>query len=196
MRVRANLGIDDDSPIVLAVGRHEPAKGLMDLLDAAPYLNGEFPDLVVLVAGKDGKASNELRHRASETDVDVRFLGHRDDVPGLLAGADLLCFPSLSEGSPGTLIEAMAVGCPIVATDISANLEVLGHVPEDSAWLAAPNEPVQLAVAMRSALLEPGTLKVSTARTRFEATFQIDAIARRMAQFFAEAAGRATPGGS
>lgn len=192
---RANLGIDGDSPVILAVGRHEPAKGLMDLLNAAPHLSDEFPDLVFLLAGKDGTASHDLKCRASELKADIRFLGHREDIPELLAAADLLCFPSLSEGSPGTLIEAMAVGCPIVASDIPANLEVLGNPAGDSAWLSAPHKPVLLADAMRTALLDGGNRKVHSARSRFEAEFQISSVTKRMVKFFAEAAGQATPEG-
>lgn len=196
-RVRSSLGLAEGASVVLTVGRLEPAKGLLDLLNALPRLLDQHPDLVVLMAGKDGRATESIRGAANSLPQGaVRLLGHRTDIPDLLASADLLCFPSLSEGSPGTLIEAMAVGCPIVASDIPANAEVLGPTG-DAGIVVNAREPQVLAQALSEALADPGRRErlSSAARDRFLSHYSIDSVTSRMADFF-RAASRSVELGS
>lgn len=187
--VRRSLNLNRDAKILLAVGRLEPVKGLGDLIDALPVVVDSEPSTVLLVAGKDGKESGRLRQAATASGLDIRFLGHRRDIPDLLAAADLLCFPSHSEGSPGTLIEAMAVGCPIVASDIPANVEVLG-APGLTAMLTPVRQPAALASTIVEALHDPaGTVsKAVAAHERFETEFRIENVSTRMGNFFMYAA--------
>src|SRR5205823_1865576 len=104
----------------------ERQKAQWALLEAVPRLVERQPDVVVLVAGREGNATSELALRMRDPIVraHVRVLGHRADVPDLLAASDVFAFPSIFEGLGGSVIEAMALGLPIVASDLSALREV------------------------------------------------------------------------
>lgn len=182
---RIALQVPARAPVVLAVGRLEPQKGLDQLLRAVPIVLRDHPDLVLLIAGKDGRSGTSLRSMAQALDCDIRFLGHRDDVPGLLAAADVLCFPSEREGLGGVLIESLAVGCPIVATSIPTTVEVLGS---DTALLAPYGDVQRLAEMMIRVLSEPGEadLRARRGRLHFEERFQLKAVTDLMALFFHE----------
>lgn len=187
---RAALGLPGDTPVVLGVGRLEPQKGFQHLLDAIPLIAADAPDAVVLVAGRDGRAAQGLRDQAADLPLEVRFLGHRTDMPALMAAADVLAFPSEREGSPGTLIEAMAVGIPIVASDIAPCLEVLGNNDPPVALVTRVGDPGALGQAVVTALRdhESAQQRAAAARARFDNSFTIDSVAGRMADFFARAA--------
>lgn len=123
---RADLGLPTTGPLILCVGRHEPAKDLGTAIDAMAVVLAYQPDAHLIVAGREGTSTQSLRDHSVRLDVEqsVRLLGHRLDVPELLAVADVLLFPSLWEGLPGTLIEAMAIGTPIVCSDLPVLREV------------------------------------------------------------------------
>jgi glycosyltransferase involved in cell wall biosynthesis len=171
------------------VGRHEPQKGLDVLLDALPAVRSQVPDLRVLVAGREGRATAALRERVRAAGLDsaVTFLGMRDDVPDLLAAADVLAFPSRWEGAGGTLLEAMALECPIVSSRLPTLLET---VDESTAVLFAPGCAEDLARGLlevfddRTRALE----RSHAARARFERGHTIQASAERMAQLYARVA--------
>lgn len=188
--VRNALGLSPDAPVILTVGRLEPAKGLLSLMRALPFVTAAHPDLVVLMAGKHGESSRELRLAATRLGIDVRFLGHRTDVPALLAAADVLCFPSLREGSPGTLIEAMAVGCPVVASDIAANEEVLGRGDGCAGQMFRTGDHRHLGAALLRVLMHPDSSGdvARLGRARYEDLYTIDIVARSMNEFFRSAA--------
>lgn len=183
-QTREALGLTPDVPVVLGVGRLEPQKGFQYLLAAAPALVDQITGVTILIAGRDGRAGNDVRAAASSLGSAVRFLGHRTDMPALLAAADVLAFPSEREGSPGTLIEAMAVGTPIVASDIRPNLEVLGG--QDTALITPTGDPAALSLALVQTLedRDGAASRADAARRRFEDHYTIDAVARRMVDFF------------
>lgn len=185
-RARAELDLPQDAPIVLAIGRLEPQKGLLQLLDALPELARDHQGIVTLIAGKDGRAAESLRRTASASGLDVRFLGHRKDVVRLLTAADVFCFPSEREGFGGVLIEAMAVGCPVVATSIPTSREVLGEGPTGTGALVPVGDRRALARALAQTLSGDGVAlgRAATARSRFTALFSIDTVASQMAGFF------------
>jgi glycosyltransferase involved in cell wall biosynthesis len=113
---RSTLGLSDQTPLLLWVGRLDPAKGLDVLVEAAAILNRT--DAVNLAIVGDGAYRKELtgliaRHQLSER---VRLLGTRSDVAGLLKAADVFVFPSRTEGLPNALLEAMAAALPVVTT--------------------------------------------------------------------------------
>lgn len=189
-RVRTKLDIPVSTPLILGVGRQEPPKGFADLFAALPEVAERHPEARVLIAGRTGTATSELEHRAKRSPIPVRFLGHRTDVPDLMSAADVLAFPSHREGSPGTLIEAMAVGLPIVASDIAPNLEVLGPV-EATALTVPVGNPGELGRGIAHVLdhSELTEQRRAAARRRFEREYTIEAVAERMADFFVLAAG-------
>ena len=116
-KLRAELGLDPSNQVLLAVGRQEPQKGLDVLLDIVDQLADERENLRVLIAGRPGRstAALQVQHRSMRHGDQVRFLGHRDDVPDLLHLADLVVCTSRREGAAGALLEAMAAGRAIVS---------------------------------------------------------------------------------
>ena len=126
--VRAELGIQPDAPVGLFAGRLAAQKGLEVLINAVDLLQHIRPGLVTLIAG-DGpdRAKLEAQARAFElvSTGRVRFLGHRDDVPRLLAASDFLVLPSRYEGLPNVVLEAMRFRKPVVATAAPGTTEVV-----------------------------------------------------------------------
>ena len=121
--------------------------------------------------------------RAHDLAGTVTFLGMRDDVPDLLAAADVFAFPSRWEGAGGTLIEAMAVETPIVTSD----LPTLGQTVDDAtAVLVRPGDASDLASGVLRVLGDPAAaaVRARAGRARFEAEFTIGAGARRMAELY------------
>ena len=142
---RSVFGIPADADVVGTVGRLTHQKGQEYLVEAMSVVLKEFPRTLLLIVG-DGPAGSGLRGLVKQRGMEgsVIFTGSRKDVPDMLAAMDIFVFPSLWEGLPNALVEAMAAGKPIVATDIKPNREVLGSgqtglfVPcEDSAATAA-----------------------------------------------------------
>jgi glycosyltransferase involved in cell wall biosynthesis len=189
---RQRLGVRSQCPLILAIGRQEPQKGLDVLLDAVPPVQARYPDLSVFVAGREGRATASLieRTRSSGLAGTVTFLGMRDDVADLLAAADVFAFPSLWEGAGGTLLEAMALECPIVTSRLPTLLET---VDGSTAELVSPGSADDLARGLLAALADPGTAgdRVRAARDRFEEEFSIQGSAHRMTQLYSRVAATA-----
>ena len=123
------------------MGRLDQQKGVDTTIDAFQRLLKRIPDAVLLVAGRPGNASALIQAKARGCSA-VRLLGHRNDVADLMCAADVLSFPSRWEGLGGTLVEAMALRLPIVASDIPPLVETIGDV----GWPLVPSED-ELALA-------------------------------------------------
>ena len=117
--LRAELQLEPDDRLALAVGNLYPVKGHIHLLEALGCLRDQLPRLHVVIAGR-GELQTSLEERARALGVGdrVHLLGLRSDVANVLAGADVFVLPSLSEGLPMALIEAMLAGRPIIATNV------------------------------------------------------------------------------
>jgi glycosyltransferase involved in cell wall biosynthesis len=137
-------------PVVLTLARLDAQKGLDHLLAATALV----PNATFIVAG-DGPRRDQLEALARELGVAdrVRFVGYRDDVPALLAGCDLYVLPSLFEGLPVSLLEAMAAGKPVVATAVRGTDEAV--LDGATGLLVPPRDPVALAAAIRTVLADP-----------------------------------------
>jgi glycosyltransferase involved in cell wall biosynthesis len=133
--------------VVAIVGRLHPIKGHGDFLEAARRVAAEIPDVTFVIVG-DGDLLPDLERRAREPGLAgrIRFLGHRSDVPQVLAGVDIKVIASLSEGIPLTLYEALWAGCAVVSTAVGGLPELLRDA--DNALLVAPGDPVTLATAV------------------------------------------------
>jgi glycosyltransferase involved in cell wall biosynthesis len=149
--VRAELGASPDRPLVLAVGRLAPQKGFALLLDAAACWRDAHPEPLLVIVG-EGPLEAELTGRAAALGLAVRFAGHREDVPALLAVADVFVLPSVWEGQALILQEALRAGVPIVATRVGGNPELAG---EDAAVLVPPGDAPRFAAAVRAVLGDP-----------------------------------------
>jgi glycosyltransferase involved in cell wall biosynthesis len=115
-----------EAPRVIIVGRLEQQKGHRHFLAGAAELLRRFPRAEIRIVGA-GPLLGELRAFADELGIAraTQFLGQRSDVPDLLLDADLLVSASLWEGFPTVLLEAMAAGTPVVATDVSGSRELV-----------------------------------------------------------------------
>jgi glycosyltransferase involved in cell wall biosynthesis len=164
-------------PLILAVGRLAPQKGFAVLISAAAGWQDLESEL--MIAG-DGPLLSELRQQASSLGVDVTFPGHTDDVPALLASADVFVMPSVWEGQPLVLQEALRAGVPIVATRVGGIPALAGP---DAALLVPPADIAALRAAVRGVLTDPelAARLRAAARTR-AATLPTEADAVRSAQ--------------
>lgn len=182
-RARTALGLAADDEVLLSVGRQEFQKGQGTLLEAMSRLRDRA---VLLIAGRTGNATEALRTSMETLGLGdrVRFLGHRSDVPDLLAAADVFVFPSVYEGFGGALIEAMGLGLPVVASDLPALREVVE--PDGSALLVPPGDAGRLAESM-TRLLSDEALRArlgARGRERFLERYTIEGVSRRMADLF------------
>ena len=184
-RVRRALGLSEADEVVVHVGRQEFPKGHRYLVEAVERIASRRPRLVLLMVGRRGHVSSELDRLVSRSShARIRWTGHRDDVPDLLAAADLFVFPSVFEGLGGAVIEAMALGLPIVASDLDAIREVV----EDgrNAVLVPPASPQALADAMVTLLDDRGKMAEFGARSReiFVERFTADRSVPRMIELY------------
>ena len=144
---RAELGIGPDIVVVITVANLRHEKGYDVLLAAAVQAMATRPDLLFLSVGQ-GRLASEMEERRGALGLGdrFRFLGFRDDVHSLLAAADVFCLASRNEGLPVALMEAYAVGVPVVATRVGG----LPEVVEDggSGLLVDPEDPDALAQAI------------------------------------------------
>ncbi len=122
------LRSNPDTQIVGTVGRLIKRKGHQDLLTAWKGIIREYENAQLVIVG-GGPEYEALEQRAVELGISssVHLLGTRTDVPAVLAAVDLFVFPSHFEGLPGAVIEAMASGLPIVATDVDGNSELIDN---------------------------------------------------------------------
>lgn len=147
--LKAQLAITDQEKVIVAVGRLSYEKAHIDLLKAFAQLRQTFPDLEArLVIVGDGPERRVLEQTASLLKVAERvtFVGHTHDVRPYYAIASLMALPSLSEGSPVALLEAMVCGVPVVATSVGGIPEIVTH--EESALLVPSRDPNALANAI------------------------------------------------
>ena len=153
-RLRAELGLASDpaaTSLILAVARLAPQKGLGTLVAAAAVWRDRYPAPLLVIAG-EGPLQAGLARRAEAVGVRARFLGHRDDVPALLAAADVVVLPSVWEGQPLIAQETLRAGRPLVASRAGGIPDLTG---EDAALLVSPGDPGALAAAVLTVLDDP-----------------------------------------
>ena len=150
-RVRAELGLPPDAIVVLMVARLVREKGVLELADAALRMKDDGR-MHFLLAGEPLPSDRtgvdqELTDHPVNASLGPRWrrLGHRSDVDALLKASDIFTLPSYREGLPRSVIEAMAVGLPVVATDIPACREL---VTEDTGLLVPVRDAPALAAGI------------------------------------------------
>ena len=172
--MRREMGIDGDVVIGTA-GRLSRVKGHATLLRAARLMLQRARGVRVVVAG-DGPLRDELLEAARRLHVEgaCHFLGARDDVYDVLAALDIFVLPSLDEGIPMVLLEAMALGKPVVATAVGGIPEIVTH--RVSGLLVAPEDEQALAEACLELARNPGWARALGAEARrvAEARFSHD----------------------
>jgi len=178
--LRAEFGWPADAPVALFAGRLMPQKGVNDLVAALDLLQHVRPGFRALIAG-DGPLRGELEQTAHAFRLGgvSKFLGHRDDVPALIAGCDVLVLPSLYEGLPNVVLEAMRAGKPVAATAAPGTTEVVRD--EETGLLVPVRDPVALARALQKLLDDPALARRygAAGRARVEAEFSAHAMIAR-----------------
>jgi glycosyltransferase involved in cell wall biosynthesis len=169
--VRAEMGVRDSQFVVVFVGRLEAIKGPEIFLQALCFL--EELDFFAVVVGREGKyrKSDLLQFLPDRLRERFKYIGETADVVRYLRAADLFVNSSHSEGFPNSLIEAMAVGLPCVATDVGDSATIV----EGCGIVVPPNDPAKMASAIRTiandkAYLVPFAPSINVVSSRFNST--------------------------
>ena len=161
---RVRLGLPDEGGCVYCtVGRLEQTKGQEILLQAFAVVYRKHPDSWLVLAGK-GKLERQLRNIATELNIQehVLFLGHRSDVPEILKACDVFVLPSIAEGLPSALLEAMATGMPVIASKVGGVSEILAS---PGLGIMVPSKSVEaLSGAMETMINMDETERAETGR--------------------------------
>lgn len=181
--IRAELGLDRDDVLIVCVGNVVPRKGHLQLLHALARVEGRLGERPwrVAIAGARREAAPAIDAFVEERGWQqrVHLLGVRDDVPALLAGADIFAMPSLWEGLPLALLEAMFAGLPIIASDVSGIPEA---IPSHEFGLLAPPGDVDVLAAHLTSLIEQPDQRArlgAAVRDRAHAEFTIGVMTDR-----------------
>ena len=171
----------------ISVARLSPEKDFATLLRATWILIKDCPDFRLKIVG-DGQERQKLEHLAEELNLTshVEFLGERSDVSELLPQAGFFVSSSQTEGISLTLLEAMAVGLPVVTTQVGGNPEIV--VEGKTGRLVSPNSPEELALAMRDLLKDKEGWPVfgELARQRVEQHFNVRNMVRQYEDLYRE----------
>jgi glycosyltransferase involved in cell wall biosynthesis/SAM-dependent methyltransferase len=145
--VRRRLGIHPRDIVVGMVGRLHPQKGQTYLIQAAPEIIRKAPRVRFVLIG-DGDSRNDLEAQVRNAGLEKHFffLGFRQDVHEIIHAIDIFTLPSLYEGLPNVILEAMAAGKPVVASSVDGTQELIEH--GKTGLLVPPGDPDQLADAI------------------------------------------------
>ena len=196
-RKRRELGLTGHGPVIVMIGRLVREKGYLELLEAFARVRPAFPDATLLAIGEalpsdhdDSADQIRARVRALGLEENVIFAGRRADVPALLAIGDLFVLPSWREGMPRSVIEAMAAGLPVVATDIRGCREEV--IVGKTGLLVPPRDAEALARALATLLEDEelrrrmGAAGRERAATYFDERVVIDRQMRTLRRLFSE----------
>jgi L-malate glycosyltransferase len=191
--VRRSLGVAEDVRLVAVVSRLHRLKGIEDFLDAAAVVAAAHPDVRFLIVGEPSPVDNiayleELSQRAQQLGIGDRviFTGLRDDVPALLSAVDVSVMPSLNEALSNVLLESMAAGAPVVATDVGGTTEALEA--DRNGLLIPPSNVAAMAAAIDRLLSDPQWARGLGARARQAIVdrFSLDRMAAATAAIYEE----------
>jgi len=158
IEIRQQLGVPVQSKLIAVVATFKKQKGHHYLIEAVSALIEKHPELHILFIG-DGELKPDLQEMTRKLGLvdHIHFLGLRKDVPALLGASDFFVLPSLWEGLPMALIEAMATGLPVIATQVSGTKDVMLHL--ETGLLVQPGDAEQLSQAILQILSDPEDAK-------------------------------------
>lgn len=188
-RVRSDLGVQGDAVVICNAARFHPIKNHVGLIGAFSSVAARHPRAMLLLAGPGVSAENQTlvaAIRRGGQQARVILLGERNDIPDLLAAADIVALGSRSEGFPNVLGEAMACGVPCVTTDVGDAASMVG----DTGFVAPANDEAGLAEALdRALVLSDGERRSlgARARSRIASLFDVVEVTGRYANLYREA---------
>ncbi len=189
---RVEMSLPEDAPVAIQVGVFRVEKNQLGVLEAFARVREQVPGANLVFVG-DGPTRPEVERRAQEIGAPgwVHFLGIRKDVPALLALADAMLLPSISDAMPMVVLEAMALGVPTVATDVGDVRQVLGN----SAGICVPvNDMDAFADACIELLTDPKEREAMVdGAKRAIVNFDSSTMTRQYAALFEAACANAPP---
>lgn len=190
--VRADLGIGEDDVIALLVATLRPEKRAAFFIEALRRAHMDEPRLRGVIVGGGPELERVRKLEAGTPDL-VRVLGERTDVPDLIAASDVVCLTSAFEGLPITVLEAMALSRPLVATKVGGIPDAVadGH----TGTLVAPQDVEAFAEALVSLAKDPGLRRTmgDAARGAYLDRFTLEAMVEGYVQLFRPMADRHQP---
>ncbi len=164
-KLRQNFALGINSSIIGTIGTLASHKNHKDFLFAAKEVKREYNEAVFLIVG-EGYLKNELEQLARDLGIenDVEFVGEREDIPQILSIMDIFVLPSALEGFSNVILEAMATGLPVVATNVGGIPELV--VNKQTGILVPPDEPEELAKAIVDLLRDKNTSREMGKRGR------------------------------
>ena len=193
LRVRAQWGVDTQTPVIGCIARWNPLKDHANLLAAVALSLTQAPNLRLILVGYGMEPGNDAlmalisRHGL---EAHVVLMGRRDDVPEIMNGLDVHVLSSCAEGFPNVVAEAMAVGVANVVTDVGDAARIVS----DLGWVAPPQDSVALSQALNKALDALGTPVMldclQQGRQRVERCFSLDAMVKAYHDHWHQIAGR------
>lgn len=183
--MRRELGIKQDTFLLGVIGRLHRQKGHVYLFWALHQVRRQFADVRLLVVG-DGRLHDELVAQAQQEGVAdiISFTGARTDVPEILSALDLFVLPSLWEGLPNVVLEAMAAGLPVVATAVGGTPELI--IEGQTGLLVTPQDVDSLARAIAQMLENPALARQmgEAGRQHVQTHFTVGQMAGKMEQLY------------
>ncbi len=159
--IRAEWNLAPGEKLIVQIGRLAKSKRNASLLRAVAALPGAIAAKVAFVGDGEERAALADYARSAGIDHKVIFAGYRQDAAAVMGAADVLAITSNKEGLPIVLLEAMAVGCPIIATAVGA---IPGVLDSESAWIIPVDDEAALLRALHEALGEPALARARAAR--------------------------------
>ena len=184
--LKRQLGIPEKSFVVGTAGRLEPVKGPEFLMEAAKDILSNYPQTYFVFAG-DGPLRKRLERKAYELGINtnMRFLGWRNDVTRVISIYDIFVFPSLNEGMGRVLVEAMALGKPVVASNVGGIPDLVTH--GKTGFLVPPKNPGQLAKYIQILIEDEGKRKrLGQAGKEMALNFKKETMVEKIAELYDE----------
>ena len=192
--LKASLNLPVAAPLVGTVGRLSDQKAPLDYVRMAALVHQQLPEVQFAWVGS-GPLAEAAQNLSAELGLGahLHFLGHRTDIPALLQVFDCFVLASAWEGFPIVLLEAMAAGAPVVATNIPGNDEALRAGVDG--LLAPAHDPAALAEAVLKVLVSPGQAQAfrESARLRVESRFSRRTMLENLSQLYRELAAGSVP---
>jgi glycosyltransferase involved in cell wall biosynthesis len=183
-KIRQEMNLPEDAFVVGTTGRLTAVKGHIHLLRAAASILKQRKDIIFLLLG-DGELHDDLRNYAEREVIvrNVRFLGWRSDVASALSAFDVFVFPSLNEGMGKAIVEAMAMGKPVIASDVGGIPDLIVH--GENGLLVSPADSEALANAILDLYENPDKRKIMGEAGRLiVAKYSVDAMLRKIEELY------------